>query len=328
VVNKLNAVYDKCNFNEYLTKNIDVLNFPTVGIPFHIEEFLNIIRMRGLSTILMIGDGMPKFKNDLLNINSVSLDTSVVVGKKYDVVFVFDKKLCKNINFLKCLLDENIDCGGILIGNDNVDGLTNLGIGVYRCIIDKDIWFTEKKKNVDEFLSAVKYNLPPLPSRNDLCTIINSLNLKIGVELGVARGDYSNVLLKKSSLDKLYCVDKWNDHHDEKEKIFVADRFKKFGDRVEILHSHFDDALKRFADETFDFIYIDGYAHTGQESGKTLEEWYPKLKPGGLFAGHDYDDRWPLTKKEVNKFFTKINKKFMVTTDDLNYQSWYHLKEA
>lgn len=45
------------------------------------------------------------------------------------------------------------------------------------------------------------------------------------------------------------------------------------------------------------FIYVDGYAHTGEDRGKTLFDWYPKLKIGGLMAGDDYHDDWPLVKK-------------------------------
>jgi hypothetical protein len=32
----------------------------------------------------------------------------------------------------------------------------------------------------------------------------------------------------------------------------------------------FDDALDIFDDEFFDFIYIDGFAHTGEEGGNQL----------------------------------------------------------
>ena len=40
----------------------------------------------------------------------------------------------------------------------------------------------------------------------------------------------------------------------------------------------FDDAIDLFEDQFFDFIYIDGFAHTGEEGGETLIKWYRKLK--------------------------------------------------
>ena len=57
-----------------------------------------------------------------------------------------------------------------------------------------------------------------------------------------------------------------------------------------------------FPDFYFDFIYIDGFAESGQEDGKTLYDWWPKLNSGGIFAGDDYSDDWPETKKQVDIF--------------------------
>jgi hypothetical protein len=42
-----------------------------------------------------------------------------------------------------------------------------------------------------------------------------------------------------------------------------------------------------FKDNSLDYIYIDGnhdYDHAKQD----LKLWWPKLRPGGLMAGHDY----------------------------------------
>jgi hypothetical protein len=45
-----------------------------------------------------------------------------------------------------------------------------------------------------------------------------------------------------------------------------------------LLRMSFDEAAELFDDEFFDFIYFDGYAHTGEEGGKTFSDWYQKLK--------------------------------------------------
>jgi predicted O-methyltransferase YrrM len=47
------------------------------------------------------------------------------------------------------------------------------------------------------------------------------------------------------------------------------------------------DAAKEFAHESLDFIYIDA-THTFEAVSQDLLAWWPKLKPGGLMAGHDY----------------------------------------
>ena len=95
----------------------------------------------------------------------------------------------------------------------------------------------------------------------------------------------------------------------------------------------FDEALSLFPDEYFDFIYIDGYAHTGQDNGKTLTDWWPKLKKGGVFSGDDYHSDWPNTMRVVNEFTAQNNLKlniFKFTAEKgrwSNYPSWYTIKE-
>jgi len=108
----------------------------------------------------------------------------------------------------------------------------------------------------------------------------------IGIELGVARGWLSERLLASGNFHHLYSVDRWDGDrgHDVEEYKVAIRALMPYRDKNTCLKMSFDEALDLFADEYFDFIYIDGYAHTGQEGGKTLENWWPKLKPGGLFT--------------------------------------------
>tara|TARA_R110000868_G_scaffold18657_3_gene81656 strand:+ start:138 stop:2372 length:2235 start_codon:yes stop_codon:yes gene_type:complete len=53
-----------------------------------------------------------------------------------------------------------------------------------------------------------------------------------------------------------------------------------------------------FADGSLDFIFIDA-AHDYDSVVKDLATWWPKLKPGGIFAGHDYP--WHEVKKAVDE---------------------------
>lgn len=94
----------------------------------------------------------------------------------------------------------------------------------------------------------------------------------------------------------------------------------------------FSDALTHFPDEFFDFIYVDAYAHTGQDGGKIFEDWYPKLKPGGIFSGHDYDkEAWPETVAAVDTFAGGLSKNVNfvpVNTSNRHdlFPSWYIIK--
>jgi hypothetical protein len=152
------------------------------------------------------------------------------------------------------------------------------------------------------------------------------------VELGVAKGEFSEEILRNPNIERLYSIDRWgNDgQHNDAEYMATVERLEKYEERSIIIRRPFDEAVQMF-NPVFDFIYIDGYAHTGQEGGKTLEQWWPLLKPLGIFAGHDYHSKWPLTVEEVDKFVEKNDLK-MYTTNEFPshgpglYPSWYLVK--
>ena len=48
-------------------------------------------------------------------------------------------------------------------------------------------------------------------------------------------------------------------------------------------------AVDLFQNESLDFIYIDA-RHDYKAVWDDLEAWFPKLRKGGLFSGHDYVD--------------------------------------
>jgi predicted O-methyltransferase YrrM len=47
------------------------------------------------------------------------------------------------------------------------------------------------------------------------------------------------------------------------------------------------DAVKTYADESLDFVFIDG-SHDYESVCKDIDAWLPKVKPFGILAGHDY----------------------------------------
>ena len=65
--------------------------------------------------------------------------------------------------------------------------------------------------------------------------------------------------------------------------------YKEFGfnENCRVIRDYSFNAHKLFDDQTFDFIYIDG-DHTYEAVRDDIELWWPKLKVGGIFAGHDY----------------------------------------
>ncbi len=101
----------------------------------------------------------------------------------------------------------------------------------------------------------------------------------------------------------IYSVDTWNgaDGDIEHEQIINAmggsDRlYEKFLDnmleagclsKIIPLRTTTIEASKQFKDNSIDFIYVDA-GHLYHEVKADMEAWWPKLKVGGRFAGHDY----------------------------------------
>jgi len=155
----------------------------------------------------------------------------------------------------------------------------------------------------------------------------------MGLELGVATGYFSNALLSVGNFARLYSIDAWSDHHDTAEYLRCINLLAKHANRSVVMRMFFADALLHFPDGFFDFIYVDAYAHTGQQDGRLLSDWYPKLRSGGLFAGHDYDPAaWPQTVVAVDRFAAAIGKRLEFVpgastgfAEDI-YASWYFYK--
>lgn len=76
-------------------------------------------------------------------------------------------------------------------------------------------------------------------------------------------------------------------------------------DRVEFVQGYSDECAKRFDDESLDLIFIDA-DHSEGWVLRDLAAWVPKVKPGGVLAGHDYDSpRYPGVKRAVDAFFER-----------------------
>ena len=156
------------------------------------------------------------------------------------------------------------------------------------------------------------------------------------VELGVAEGVFSELILANYDVKHLYSIDMWagDRGHNQNQYRGAVKRLQPYAHKNTVIQSKFSDAVNSFPDEFFDFIYIDGYAHTGQDDGSTLKQWWPKLKKGGVFSGDDYHEtQWPLTVKVVNQFCEQHQLElniFKFENKDNNpwcrFPSWYTIK--
>ena len=145
--------------------------------------------------------------------------------------------------------------------------------------------------------------LTEIATRQDLIKFVP--NGGEALELGVRTGIFSEQMLKLEHLGHLTSIDAWQDtkrNHYISEYGITIKKVRPYRTNSTIIRMFFDEAAIYFENETFDFIYVDGYAHTGANRGKDFITWWPKLKKGGLFAGHDYGGKYKLIKKYVDVY--------------------------
>ena len=74
---------------------------------------------------------------------------------------------------------------------------------------------------------------------------------------------------------------------------------------VNIIRGHSQDVVSKYQDETIDFCFIDG-SHEYEDVKKDIMEYLPKVKKGGILAGHDYDAIWSGVIQAVDEILVKV----------------------
>jgi SAM-dependent methyltransferase len=113
---------------------------------------------------------------------------------------------------------------------------------------------------------------------------------------------------------KLYCVDTWKGsiEHQDMDCVKSDALYDEFINNTKPLESVIIPlrlssvaAAEQFADDSVDFVFIDA-SHEYEDIKADIAAWYPKVKPGGLFAGHDYN--WTGVRRAVDEFASDKNK--------------------
>lgn len=130
-------------------------------------------------------------------------------------------------------------------------------------------------------------------SRDDLPEFFKEMGYKVGVEVGVAKGEFSE-LFGKAGL-KMYCVDPWGNVDDYSRDSFperLEAEYQETKKRLApydctLVRKTSMEAVKDFENKSLDFVYIDGH-HGFKYVTEDIYEWSKKVKQGGCIAGHDY----------------------------------------
>lgn len=121
------------------------------------------------------------------------------------------------------------------------------------------------------------------------------------VELGCWKGmsaAFMGVEIINSGKDiKLDCIDIWSDQAyidqseqkefgDELMNIFL-NNIKPVSSVINVKRKDSSSAAADYDDKSLDFVFIDA-DHSYEGVKKDIIAWLPKVKPGGILAGHDY----------------------------------------
>ena len=135
-------------------------------------------------------------------------------------------------------------------------------------------------------------NLKVLPCRTSMLSCLPKGGTVC--EVGVAGGDFSQEILFHTKPAKLHLIDLWSSESDRYAGSFekVISRLSPDIDSgvVEIHRGYSWDMLKKFSDNSLDWVYLDA-AHDYECIKKDIGVVWKKIRAGGLICGHDYT-RW------------------------------------
>lgn len=160
----------------------------------------------------------------------------------------------------------------------------------------------ERVTHVIDWINHANHGLVSKPvieisdcGRDDLAHVFARLNFTRGVEVGTERGLYAKTLCEANPNLKLFCVDPYKayrgyrEHKSQRKLDALFDeawgRLAPYN--VTFVRKFSVDGAAGFKDESLDFCYIDGN-HSLLHVIQDIWHWTPKVRKGGIIAGHDY----------------------------------------
>lgn len=130
--------------------------------------------------------------------------------------------------------------------------------------------------------------------------LAKTLKPRVACEVGVQGAVFSQIILKQiPALEKFYLVDPWEQQTNYKDMANVTNeqheqilsvakhRISPWEDKVVILRGYSTVMCKQIPDNSLDFVYIDA-RHDYKGCQEDINAFWPKVKTGGVMAGHDY----------------------------------------
>jgi len=124
--------------------------------------------------------------------------------------------------------------------------------------------------------------------------------VELGTYLGKSTAFMATEIINSKKNIRFDAIEWW-DYHYRKTK----ENLKNFSDKVNVIKGDSRKIFTQYKDDSLDFVFIDT-SHTEEDTLLELQGWYPKIKIGGVIAGHDFDHPgYPGVRIAVEKFFGK-----------------------
>ena len=150
-------------------------------------------------------------------------------------------------------------------------------------------------KLIDAVNKKGKPFLIPKCNRDELPEFFKQLGLKVGAEIGVYKGEFTEKFCQTGLT--MYAIDNWKtfelagvkyQRQERQDAIYehAKGRLGKY-QNCTVIRKDSMDAVIDFDYDSLDFVYIDG-DHTFRGVANDIYEWYMRIKKGGIISGHDY----------------------------------------
>jgi predicted O-methyltransferase YrrM len=138
-----------------------------------------------------------------------------------------------------------------------------------------------------------------------------------GVRLMVEVGSWigESACIFAPHVERLVCVDPWPDYWGQRgDNVYAAWVAATVAQaNVSALRMPSVEAAREFDDASLDAVYIDAL-HDYESVKADILAWRPKLRPGGILAGHDYGPHAPGVVRAVDELIGKPAKVYGDTT--------------
>ena len=159
------------------------------------------------------------------------------------------------------------------------------------------------------------------------------------VEVGVYMGGASAVMLRLLPDLELTMIDPWEAGYEDAGSISSMDQEQfdhcyaaaanatDFAEaRRRLLPMHSARAARLIADNSRSMVLLDG-EHTKKAQSEDLRLWWPKVKPGGFFVGHDYGHRrFPGVREAVDEWAKDVAQ--IITVEKDGSTVWWTRKDV